>query len=201
MKIQAWKEKQADGKWLINTDSDQSIQALKHLEQVRVLRQTVGDDLPLPSMMASREERKLHLERVAAQQLERSILSISGILEVHVHLNFGEAIGLFESFNKKTTSSASVVLTAERMLPDLKNEVARLVAGATGMPIDSVAVIITDGAGEAGHTSAVVEVASQSGLLQLKPLIPAGILLGGIGLTLLFLQFKSSNFRQILDKE
>ena len=197
VKIEAWKEKQPDGKWLVSTSSDSSMRALKHLDDVRILRQGTVEELAPPSLMASREERKRQTERLVAREIEQSILSIRGILEAHVHLNISTADSMFER-NPRPSSSASVVLVVDSASNILRDDIARLVSGATGIESKDVSVVLTPGSSDI-QTVKVAAPRSDDAILATKvPMVfGIGLLLAVLGAALLLTQLRFQRQRQV----
>ncbi len=154
--IDGEKEKQADGKWSISVPSDESIKALKLLNDSRILRSENSRPIEKASVISSREDQRFHYERSLSQEIESTLASVPGVLEARVHLNippvdplFGKPVG--------QGGSASVLLVTDSTLTTTKEEVAGLVSGASGIKADSISVLFSRSVDEVKVQSEVTE--------------------------------------------
>jgi type III secretory pathway lipoprotein EscJ len=154
--IEANKERQPDGKWLIETSSSDALRAIKYLDDSRVFRQEIGAEENNSSMLPNRDEQRARAARRLAKEIEFSLRSINGVLESHVHLNLPPLDPLFGQKISGTASSASVVAVVDKSSGVQAADIAQLVSGATGVEIKSVAVLLTPGAVERQATQLVV---------------------------------------------
>lgn len=143
--IDAAKEHQTDGKWLISVDSTQSLEAIKFLDSARLLRDPAPSIEARSSMIASREEQRIRSENVLSQSIQDTLMSIDGVLEAHVHLNLPPSDPLFGYKLNGTSGSASVLLVVEENLRVAKEDIMGLVAGASGILAKDVTVLVSEG--------------------------------------------------------
>jgi type III secretion protein J len=136
------KEKQADGKWSISVPSDETIRALKLLNDSRILRSESQKPIEKSSVISSREDQRFHYERSLSQEIETTLSSVPGVLEARVHLNippvdplFGKSIG--------PGGTASVLLVTDNLLAASKEEIAGLVSGASGIKAEAISVLFS----------------------------------------------------------
>lgn len=158
--IEANKERQPDGKWLIETASSDSLRAIKYLDDSRVFRQEIGAEENNPSVLPNREEQRARAARRLAKEIEFSLRSINGVLESHVHLNLPPLDPLFGQKITGAPSSASVVAVVDKSTGVQAADIAQLVSGATGVEIKSIAVLLTPGAVERETIQLVQPIAS-----------------------------------------
>ena len=80
-------EKEPEGiKWNVLVSKDEAILALKIIEGSRLLYRDLTREIQEPKgLLASKEERVAYLERQTAADLEKTIESIPGIIEAHIH--------------------------------------------------------------------------------------------------------------------
>lgn len=136
------KEKQADGKWSISVPSDETIRALKLLNDSRILRSENQKAIEKSSVISSREDQRFHYERSLSQEIEATLSSVPGVLEARVHLNIPPVDPLFgRSLGQGGT--ASVLLVTDSSLTTTKDEIAGLVAGASGIKSDAISVLFS----------------------------------------------------------
>lgn len=139
--LEAEKIKQPDGKWALAVDRSQALSAIKLLDDARLLRENPTEGSDKSSMLSSREDQRFRLERALSHEIEMTLANIPGVLEVRVHLNLPPLDPFFgQPLEKASSASASVFLLA-RDLQVSKEEIARLVSGASGIPAQTISVI------------------------------------------------------------
>jgi type III secretory pathway lipoprotein EscJ len=144
--IEASKERQPDGKWLIATSKSDSLRAIKYLNDSRVFRQELAqEDGGASSILLNKDEQRARAARRLAREIEMSLRSIEGVLESHVHLNLPAADPLFGQRAQGAVSTASVVAVVDANAQVAAADIAQLVSGATGVEQKSVAVLLTPG--------------------------------------------------------
>lgn len=143
IKVDAEKEKQPDGKWLISVPERDSATSIKFLDSTRMFRQTRADADERSSVISTREDQRLRSERIVSQNIEDTLTSIAGVLEAHVHLNLPPADPLFGYRLNSSSGSASVLVVAGQELHLTKEEIISLITGASGIASSAVAVVIS----------------------------------------------------------
>ena len=133
---------QSDGRWAIAVERRSVVMALSYLDTNRVLspRSAVGHSTQRGGFVPSREEQWFRYERSVALSLEDSLNTIAGVLEARVHLNLPETDPLFGT-RKELTGSGSVLLVIDDRYASNDQDIAALVAGAAGIPLQKVTVL------------------------------------------------------------
>ncbi|MBN8550214.1 MAG: hypothetical protein J0M12_12925 [Deltaproteobacteria bacterium] len=143
LEIDANKEKQADGSWLVSVPKDDAMRAIRSLDSARLFRPSRVESQERSSIIATREDQRLRSERMLAENLEVTLSSISGVLEAHVHLNLPPTDPLFGSRLHSAPGSASVLVVATPELKAAKEEILSLIAGASGVEPKGISIIIS----------------------------------------------------------
>jgi type III secretory pathway lipoprotein EscJ len=141
--LHAEKRLQSDGRWAIALPERQASTGLRYLEDRRVLSSQRGDALQFTKggFVPSREEQRFRYERSIATAIEESLQAVRGVLEAHVHLNLPKADTLFGERADKSVGSSSVLLLVDERFETSDHDIARLVAGAVGLPADKISVL------------------------------------------------------------
>lgn len=142
MSIRAEKQKQADGKWALATDSSEVHKAMRFLSDARLMNSAATAKGEKTSMMTSREEQRFRFERALSREIEITLSNLPGILEARVHLNLPPVDPFFGRALDKIRGSASVLLVVSD-LAVIREDVAKLVAGASGIDASEVAVMLS----------------------------------------------------------
>ena len=183
--VRAGKAKRG-GKWEVRVSSAEVAQALKVLDANRLLRRdltraTASDS----SLIKTREERKIFLERHLAWGIEHTLEAIPSVLEARVHLcmhvdhelRFGE---------KKPPQSASVLLVHREGRPIDTGQVKLIVAGAAGIAPSLITVVSSPRKKVAVKPSSGAAVKTdQSAAAAQNPNYPVLLLCAVLGLLLL----------------
>jgi type III secretion protein J len=141
--IAAERERQPDGRWTISVASDDSSRAIQFIEAHRLLREERAPDQSKSSMLASREDQRFHYERSLARELESTLGTLEGVLEARVHLNLPPLDPIFGQPLAQTKGTASVLLIASPVFVAQVPEIASMIAGASGIPVEGVSVLIS----------------------------------------------------------
>ncbi len=93
-------------------------------------------------MLASREDQRFRYERSLSHEIELTLSNAPGVLESRVHLNLPAIDPIFgQPLGKKEGSGSVLLVVRDAVLK--REEVATLVAGASGVPEESISVLIT----------------------------------------------------------
>lgn len=136
--IDVQKKKSVNG-WEISVDQTQAVRALQLLQAQKLPHGLWREkDLETSSIIPSKEERQLNREKQLARSIEGSLLSMPGVGDAHVHLviPFGES---------QSKSTASVLVVAEHPNVIQPQQLRDLVAGATSIQKEFVAVAVVSG--------------------------------------------------------
>ncbi len=141
--IEAEKKSQADGRWAIAVDDENSMSALQLLDDKRTIRAPIKASTIKGSMISSREAQKFEYERGLSQEIENTLRTLEGILEARVHLNLPTPDPLLGKDKDKQNGTGSVLVVARQNLVIDKLEIAKLVSGASGINSDRISVLIS----------------------------------------------------------
>ena len=139
--LKAEKVRQTDGLWALAVSQDEVPEALNLLEEHRELRISEVPEKN-PGMFASTAEKKFNLTQILSGQIEKTLSSIKGVLEAHVHIRPEREILPWQSMNQnESKESASVLLVINEDYVTTSEDIQRLVTGATGVEQGNIAVI------------------------------------------------------------
>lgn len=139
--VSSRKVRQADGSWAIAVDESDQLAALRALSAARLLRPTETREPEQHSFLVGREEQRFRHERALSAEVERTLTTIPAIVESRVHLNLPTVDPLFGQRLEKGPGSASVVVVVRGAGPS-KEEIAQIVSGASGIPMNLVSVMV-----------------------------------------------------------
>ncbi len=139
--IDAVKDRNAST-WTVSVPREQTIDALQALEKRRTTRRELRRFTEeSKGLLQSREERLRFLERQKAWNLETTLESVPGVLEAHAQL-FVPETDEFAAANAKQQMTASVLIIAEDGGAINPERLKPLIAGATGIGGERIALII-----------------------------------------------------------
>jgi type III secretion protein J len=143
--IEVAKERLPEGSWALSVPRDQASRAIVLLDQSRLTKRSRQIAPRQGSFLASREQQQLEFSRHLANEIELTLLSIDGVYEARVHLHLPAPDPILGARRPEVGSgSASVLLVASAVISIPSLEVARIVSGASGVPTEQVAVLITE---------------------------------------------------------
>jgi type III secretory pathway lipoprotein EscJ len=138
--IQA-KKKQAGSLWDVQVSNSDTTHALKVLEAHRLLRRDLGRAATKESsLIKTREERKIFLERHLAWSIEHTLEAIPQVLEARVHLCMHVANDMRLREKEKPQSASVLIVHGEDSTIDL-SQVKQIISGAAGIDEKSITVI------------------------------------------------------------
>jgi len=133
--IDVEKKKGING-WGISVEHAHAVKALQLLQQVKLPHGLWREkEAVASSIIPSKEERQLSRERQLASAIEGSLLSLPGILDAHVHL-------VIPFSDSQSRSTASVLIVSDRPGAIQPQQLRDLVAGATSIQKEFVAVAV-----------------------------------------------------------
>lgn len=137
------KERQADGKWSLLVKNSESLQAIRFLDERRLLTTTPREPRAASSLLQDRDESRFRFERSLSGELEYTLSAIDGVLDVRVHLNLPERDPLLgRRLNAESDSSGSVLLIVQDTVKIDSDAIRHLVAGAGGIAPDKITVLV-----------------------------------------------------------
>lgn len=159
--LSAEKERQADGRWTLTVASRDAVRAIQIIDGSRMLKVLDAPRLDRSSLTSSREDQRFHYERALSREIEKTLLSLRGVLEAKVHLNLpGQEYGFRKE--RPSTASGSVLLVSAPEFTTSDQQIASLVSGASGVPADRISVLITPTHPEEKATPATASSAASS---------------------------------------
>ncbi len=141
--INAEKIKQADSRWALAVPDSQALQALSYLSATRVLREGRTPLVERSPFTTPPDEQRFVLQRKLSAEIEDTLATVSGILEARVHLNLPPVDPLFGKVMDEKKGTASVLLVVEQDATVERDAVAALVAGASGIAKEKIAVLVS----------------------------------------------------------
>lgn len=152
------RNRSADGKWTVSVDSSLESRAILALNERRVIRERRDPDTQTPSIFSGPLDEQLRFERSLSDEIERTIMSLDGVLEAKVHLNL--PVKHLTLDGQKISATGSVLVVAGPDFMATEDEIAKLVSGAAGFEREKVAVLIkagrvVEGLGKVSKESAV----------------------------------------------
>ncbi len=138
--VKAYK-KQQSGKWNVEVESNDITKALKVLEENRLLKRDLDrSSLKESSIIQTKEERRIYLERELAWGIENTLEAIPDVLEARVHLcmNLSSNLNIGE---EKKAESASVLIVHRDGAKIEDRQIKQIVSGAVGIERENITVI------------------------------------------------------------
>lgn len=184
--IEAKKEQQPDGSWALSVSASRVPQALNALQDARLLPNVDRGTKESSSLVPTRADERLRLERSLSSAIESTLASIPGVLEARVHLNLPPTDPLFGTPLKGAQGSASVLAVLDEGIVLEGQQLAALVSGASGVEAERVAVMFTTRAQRIVPATAVPAPTAQPPPWQSSPAWLAALAIAlGVGLMLL----------------
>lgn len=141
--IEASKDKQSDGMWSISVNKEDSMKALKKLDDSRLLKAVAYASNERSSLISSKEDQKFYFERSLSAEIEKTILSIEGVLEARVHLNIPVTDPILGNRLANSKGSGSVLLIVRDKFSMEPEALSQLVSGAAGIEKSQISVLIS----------------------------------------------------------
>lgn len=143
-------EKLAEGKdtWSIRVNQSFASRAIKIISRGHSIGNESAEEQQ-SGLFLSREDRKFYLARSLAQDIEQTLVVLSGVHEAKVHLKFPDedpflaGIADNSSDHSANAGSASALIIVENESLYKKEEIAKLVSGASGIPAERISVWLT----------------------------------------------------------
>lgn len=139
--LEVEKKIQPDGRWSIAVPKDNSMVALRLLEDKRVLRAPSKSNILKGSVISSREAQKFEYERGLSREIENTLMSLDGVLDARVHLNLPTPDPLLGKVSGNLGGTGSVLLVVSENMPLKNADIAGLVSGASGISAEKISVI------------------------------------------------------------
>lgn len=140
------RERQPDGRFALTVPRGEVLEALHVLDQARLFREARSPEPERSSIVSTRDDQRFRYERALSREIEATLGALEGVLEVRVHLNLPLTDPLFGRPLQPQGGSGSVVLVVAAGFTAPREEIARLVAGASGIDAARIAVLLTEGA-------------------------------------------------------
>jgi type III secretory pathway lipoprotein EscJ len=138
-------EQQGASQIRLLVEADYQMSARKIVSQYRLLPDKSSSDDSRDSLFPSAESERRIQERSLIRNIEDTLKSFGGVLDVRLFLNSSDPHTVMSEFTGSqgaTKSSASVVLQCARTCAVTQDEIKKLVSGASGITINTIEVII-----------------------------------------------------------
>ena len=138
------KLKQPDGRWSLSVEKANALSAIRLLDHSRFLKTQEDPQSPRKtSMISSREDQRFIFERSLSKEIETTLASIEGVAYARVHLNLPQTDPIFGHRLRDGKGSASVLLLVNERFAQKVEELASLVAGASGIDTSGISVVVS----------------------------------------------------------
>lgn len=141
-KISPRKMKQGEDRWMVEVDREDLPAAMREVQRLRLVRGNQAGHADSGSMVASRDQQRFAFERALSTEIERTLLSMEGVVDARVHLNLPQVDPLFGKLVAGSQGSGSVFLVSESTPEFDRDLIARLASGASGIPAGHIAVLV-----------------------------------------------------------
>lgn len=141
--IEASKELQADSKWTLNVKKQDLVRAISLLDSKRLLKDNTSSLKESSSLLGSSEEKNFYFERVLSAELEKTLLTLSGVFDARVHLNIkkSDILNLKKEENVKSTASVLMVVSEKEEFDE--DKIKSIISGASGIEPQDVSIVIS----------------------------------------------------------
>lgn len=173
--IEAEKELQSDGTWAIAVQQRNAMDALNALATAREFRRTQSEGGGTKAgLLATREAQRFQYERALSHEIEMTVGALSGVLEARVHLNLPVTDPLLgKPILPSFDPSGSILIVSDRSFSVNRDELARLVSGASGIIPERITVLIVSDSEEGELNSQVPQEVVPPPVLQPDVLTPS----------------------------
>jgi len=139
-----YSDKTANGlNWSIEVDSADSQIALSTLETARLFTDKSSSSASSSfGFIQSAEQRTYAIEESLSQRVEETLKQMPGVLDARVHL-FRAKRQVFQAPDAIPSGTASVLMISESVAEVKESEIKILVAGALGLDVESVSVVLS----------------------------------------------------------
>ncbi|MGI6681413.1 MAG: hypothetical protein ACOX3T_08055 [Bdellovibrionota bacterium] len=141
--IEAKKELQADAKWTLLVEKKDLINAISLLDSKRLLKDNTSNIKETSSVLGSNQEKNFYYERVLSAELEKTLLTLSGVFDARVHLNIkkNDILSLKKDDKEKTSASVLMVVSDKEKFDEEK--IKSIISGASGIDAKDVSIVIS----------------------------------------------------------
>jgi len=143
--LMAEKARQSNGKWSIKVDSKEVLRAVQLIDSRRLIRIEPKNTRDSSSLLVSKDEEKRKHELALAQDLEFTIRDIPNVIGARVHVNLPSFDPIWGKTKNSDTGSASILVIYRVGAAISQDQIATLVAGASGIKREQVSVVLTPG--------------------------------------------------------
>lgn len=142
--IKPEKQQQADGDWSILVENSNIFAAIQLLDDGRFFKKKQKITSNPGSFLSYGLDQKLNFQNSLSAELEKTLYSLSGVLEVHVHLNLGEKKNFWEQPKKPAefAATAAVLMIVAKEFNLSSQEIKDIVSGAAGISSNNVSVVM-----------------------------------------------------------
>lgn len=141
-RIEATKRVEPNGLYALEVEPAAMVEALRYLENNRLLRERSTVKAEGSPFGGTREERRFRFERSMSREIEVTLERVPGVREARVHLNLPPTESIFGGGEGKSPASGSVLIVASAKTMLEREAVAAIVSGAAGLSPAAVTVVI-----------------------------------------------------------
>ena len=141
--IEASKELQADSKWTLMVNKQDLVDAISLLDSKRLLKDNTSTIKESSSLLGSNQEKNFYYERVLSSELEKTLLTLSGVFDARVHLNIKKSDALSLKNEDDVKTSASVLMVVNETEDFDENKIKSIISGASGIEPKDVSIVIS----------------------------------------------------------
>ena len=141
--IEASKELQADSKWTLMVNKQDLVDAISLLDSKRLLKDNTSTIKESSSLLGSNQEKNFYYERVLSSELEKTLLTLSGVFDARVHLNIKKSDALSLKNDDDVKTSASVLMVVNETEDFDENKIKSIISGASGIDPKDVSIVIS----------------------------------------------------------
>ena len=141
--IEASKELQADSKWTLMVNKQDLVDAISLLDSKRLLKDNTSTIKESSSLLGSNQEKNFYYERVLSSELEKTLLTLSGVFDARVHLNITKSDALSLKNEDDVKTSASVLMVVNETEDFDENKIKSIISGASGIEPKDVSIVIS----------------------------------------------------------
>jgi type III secretory pathway lipoprotein EscJ len=136
------KNAQSDGKWSIEVNESEALEAIKYLNDIRVIKSSLNDAHDKPGFMSSREQQQHQYEKSLSKDLELTLVSIDGVLDARVHLSLPLSDPLLGVKVHGEAGSGAILLVVGEGFTYDDRMISQLVAKAAGIKESNISLLL-----------------------------------------------------------
>lgn len=134
---------QTDLKWTLNVSKKDFVKSILILDSKRLLKDNTPVKNEKASLLGSNKEKDFYYERALSSELEKTLLTLNGVVDARVHLNVKKD-GLLElRKDEKNENSAGVLMVVNEDEVFNEEQIKAIISGASGVKKEDVSIVIS----------------------------------------------------------